>query len=453
MKNNELAFNKTNFANLKKERDMLKITLQYITEENENLKNELNDMKITANKNKDMLKEYVYQITNKDKLFEKMTSTIEQLKSRLKAMEQSKKNKKKFEKDLSNDFVYYNTNNHSTTTNSNNHTTNNIIATTGGENNFSFGFNILNNNNIMKYKKNNVIDKNDKSNKSTTNIMIDNKGFKILRNKYNENPIIKNEINNINNKIRSNIKETEEKNYDLKYFLEKQKTIMEEIDVIKDDIQFLMENKSKSKMKERLNQSIAYNNSLNSSFYSEQRNPDNNMSFTSEKSLENSYLSNLSVTYNGPDPTMLRQLNYDLNTSQQINNENNFKSWNDNKKNIRLKKPNYNLKDKYTIDEKFSKFINDINIKKEILFFIDGKNNVWELIPRGDLTADQILKYENEKEKENRIKSIINLCQDGNNNLINLINNNNERKNYLEKEENENLIDIKIKEPTDFLFK
>ena len=56
MKNNELAFNKTNFANLKKERDMLKITLQYITEENENLKNELNDMKITAKKNKDMIK-------------------------------------------------------------------------------------------------------------------------------------------------------------------------------------------------------------------------------------------------------------------------------------------------------------------------------------------------------------------------------------------------------------
>ena len=32
MKNNELAFNRTNFSNLKKERDMLKITLQYITE-------------------------------------------------------------------------------------------------------------------------------------------------------------------------------------------------------------------------------------------------------------------------------------------------------------------------------------------------------------------------------------------------------------------------------------
>ena len=166
MKNNELSFNKTNFANLKKERDMLKITLQYITEENENLKNELNDMKITAKKNKDMLKEYVYQITNKDKLFEKMSSTIEQYKSRLKAMEQSKKIKKKYEKDLTNDFVNYNTNNHSTTTNSNNYTTNNIIATTGGENNFSFGFNILNNNNIKKFKKDSIVETNKKSNKS-----------------------------------------------------------------------------------------------------------------------------------------------------------------------------------------------------------------------------------------------------------------------------------------------
>ena len=95
MKTHDLPFNKANFINLKKERDMLKITLQYITEENENLKNELNDMKITAKKNKDMLREYINQITNKDKLFEKMASTIEQLKSRLKAIEQYKKKRKK----------------------------------------------------------------------------------------------------------------------------------------------------------------------------------------------------------------------------------------------------------------------------------------------------------------------------------------------------------------------
>ena len=452
MKNNELAFNKTNFANLKKERDMLKITLQYITEENENLKNELNDMKITAKKNKDMLKEYVYQITNKDKLFEKMTSTIEQLKSRLEAMEQFKKIKKKKEKDFANDFMNYNNNNPSTATNSNNYTTNNIITTTGGENNYSFGFHILNNNNIKKCKKNIINEINNKSNKSTSNIPIDNKGFNILKNKNNENIIIKKEINNINNKPENNFNnQTDEKNSnEMKYFFEKQKRIMEEIDNIKDDIQFLMENRSKSKMREKLNQSITYNNNLNSSLYSDQKNPDNNnISFTSEKNSESSYLSNLSVTYNGPDPNMLRQLNYDLNISHQNNNIDNFNISNENRKVSNIKSNKYNLKDKYLINENFTKFINQINIKKEMLFLIDGKNKVWEILPRGDLTVEQIQNYE----KENKIKSLINLGQEKNNNLINMLISNKENNNYFGKEENENLIDIKIKDPADLLFK
>ena len=451
MKNNELAFNKTNFANLKKERDMLKITLQYITEENENLKNELNDMKITAKKNKDMLKEYVYQITNKDKLFEKMTSTIEQLKSRLEAMEQFKKIKKKKEKNFANDFMNYN-NNPSTATNSNNYTTNNIITTTGGENNYSFGFHILNNNNIKKCKKNIINEINNKSNKSTSNIPIDNKGFNILKNKNNENIIIKKEINNNNIKPENNYNnQTDEKNSnEMKYFFEKQKRIMEEIDNIKDDIQFLMENRSKSKMREKLNQSISYNNNLNSSLYSEQKNPDNNnISFTSEKNSESSYLSNLSVTYNGPDPNMLRQLNYDLNISHQNNNIDNFNISNENRKVSNIKSNKYNLKDKYLINENFTKFINQINIKKEMLFLIDGKNKVWEILPRGDLTVEQIQNYE----KENKIKSVINLGQEKNNNLINMLISNKENNNYFGKEENENLIDIKIKDPADLLFK
>ena len=443
MKNNELPFNKSNFITLKKERDMLKITLEYITKENENLKNELNDMKITAKKNKDMLKEYVYQITNKDKLFEKMTATIEQLKSRLISMEQLKKDKKKYEKDLSNDLFNYNTNNRSTTTNSNNYTTNNIIATTGGETNSSFGFNILNKN-IKKNKIIPLVDKN--NNRTTSNIIIGNKGFNILNKNHNENNLIKKEINTNKN--------IENKN-EIKFFLEKQKNIMEEIDNIKDDIQFLMENRSKSKMREKLNQSIAYNNSLNSSFCSDQKNSENNnTSFVSEKSLENSYLSNLSVTYNGPDPIILRQLNYNLNISQNNNNINGINIKNENNKNIIIKKNNYNLKDKYIINENFSMFINKINMKKDILFLIDGKNNVWELIKRGDLTPEQIQKYENEKEKDNRIKSILNLCHNKSNNLIDILNKNDNNKNYLEKEEiDENLLDIKIKEPTDFLFK
>ena len=449
MKKNELAFNKTNFMNLKKERDMLKITLDYIREENENLKNELNDMKITARKNKDMLKEYVYQITNKDKLFEKMTSTIEQLKSRLKAMEQSKKNKKIYDKDFNNEFINYNTNNGSTMTNSNNYTTKNIFTGSGRENNFSFGFNILNNKNI---KKTNIFDINDKTNKSTSNIIIDKKGFNILKNKNKENHVIKNKNNEINNQNEKNnkIEKNENKN-EMDYFFEKQKHIMEEITNIKDDIQFLMENRNKSKMKEKLNQSIAYNNSLNSSFLSEQKNQDN-LSFTSEKSMENSYLSNVSVTYNGPDPNMLRQLNYNLNTSQQKNNIENFYIKNENNnKDILIKRKDYNLKNKYLIDENFSKFINKIRIKKDLLFLIDGKNNVWELIKRGDLTYEQIQKYENDKEEKNRIKSIINLCQEKNHNLINLLLND-DKKYGLDKED-ENFLNIEIKEPTDFLFK
>ena len=237
----------------------------------------------------------------------------------------------------------------------------------------------------------------------------------------------------------------------MEYFFEKQKHIMEEITNIKDDIQFLMENRNKSKMKEKLNQSIAYNNSLNSSFLSEQKNQDN-LSFTSEKSMENSYLSNVSVTYNGPDPNMLRQLNYNLNTSQQKNNIENFYIKNENNnKDILIKRKDYNLKNKYLIDENFSKFINKIRIKKDLLFLIDGKNNVWELIKRGDLTYEQIQKYENDKEEKNRIKSIINLCQEKNHNLINLLLND-DKKYGLDKED-ENFLNIEIKEPTDFLFK
>ena len=381
-----------------------------------------------------------------------MTSTIEQLKSRLEAMEQFKKIKKKKEKDFANDFMNYNNNNPSTATNSNNYTTNNIITTTGGENNYSFGFHILNNNNIKKCKKNIINEINNKSNKSTSNIPIDNKGFNILKNKNNENIIIKKEINNINNKPENNFNnQTDEKNSnEMKYFFEKQKRIMEEIDNIKDDIQFLMENRSKSKMREKLNQSITYNNNLNSSLYSEQKNPDNNnISFTSEKNSESSYLSNLSVTYNGPDPNMLRQLNYDLNISHQNNNIDNFNISNENRKVSNIKSNKYNLKDKYLINENFTKFINQINIKKEMLFLIDGKNKVWEILPRGDLTVEQIQNYE----KENKIKSVINLGQEKNNNLINMLISNKENNNYFGKEENENLIDIKIKDPADLLFK
>ena len=91
MKTSKLQFSKSNFQKLEQERNMLKLTLQYVTTENEKLKNELEDMRITAKQNKDLLKEYINQITNKDKVFEKMHAQIEQLTNRLKILENYKK--------------------------------------------------------------------------------------------------------------------------------------------------------------------------------------------------------------------------------------------------------------------------------------------------------------------------------------------------------------------------
>ena len=91
MKISKLQFSKSNFQKLEQERNMLKLTLQYVTTENEKLKYELEDMRLTAKQNKDLLKEYINQITNKDKVFEKMNAQIEQLTNRLKILENYKK--------------------------------------------------------------------------------------------------------------------------------------------------------------------------------------------------------------------------------------------------------------------------------------------------------------------------------------------------------------------------
>lgn len=85
MKGNKIPKDKT--EKLKQERDLLKITLQHYVDENDSLKTQLENNKITIKANKDLLKEYVEKITNKDKVFEKMTNTIEQLQSRLTSLE------------------------------------------------------------------------------------------------------------------------------------------------------------------------------------------------------------------------------------------------------------------------------------------------------------------------------------------------------------------------------
>lgn len=68
---------------LEKEKQMLKITLDHLIKENESLKNQIEDMKQTVQLNKQQLKEYIDNITNKDKVVEKMNNTIEQLMNRI----------------------------------------------------------------------------------------------------------------------------------------------------------------------------------------------------------------------------------------------------------------------------------------------------------------------------------------------------------------------------------
>lgn len=72
---------------VEQERNLLKITLEYLVKENENLKSQLGDMRMTVRTNKELLREYVEKITNKDKVVEKMNNTIDQLQSRLQSME------------------------------------------------------------------------------------------------------------------------------------------------------------------------------------------------------------------------------------------------------------------------------------------------------------------------------------------------------------------------------
>ena len=85
MKGNKIK--KDKHQTLIQERDLLKVTLRHYVDENENLKTQLEDTIISLKANKDLLKEYVEKITNKDKVVEKMANTIDHLQSRLTSLE------------------------------------------------------------------------------------------------------------------------------------------------------------------------------------------------------------------------------------------------------------------------------------------------------------------------------------------------------------------------------
>ena len=353
-----LPFNKANFQMLEQERNMLKITLQYISTENDKLKNELEDMKITAKKNKEMLKEYVTQITNKDKVFEKMNAQIEQLTNRLKILENFKKlNSKKINMNpintnssnkIENKTTYYTNTpmNSLTNTNSNNNTYESKNNPTQGS---------------ISMKKT------DTRNSNHTNT---NKSFSYIPNKNISQKtnlgLNKGKEKNNNNKNENN------NNTIINEFLLKQATLIEEMSSIKDDIQFILENKTRSKMKEKLNQSIySSNNNLNNSFISNNSsvihnptNNNNNISYISgNSSLNNSIIS--------------------ASSSSITSSHRNSHFYNGRRK--------FNIKDRFSIEDNFTDFLTHYNQYKNILFLIDNNDNVWELVKRIDLNINTII--------------------------------------------------------------
>ena len=367
-----IPFNKTNFFKLEQERNMLKITLQYINAENTKLKNELEDMRITARKNKEMLKEYITQITNKDKMFEKMNNQIEQLTSRLKLLENFNKlnNKKNSKTDNYVNTTSFANNELKSTNMSTNQQLNSSMNNNKDNNNvnksFSYNINISNNKatlgtlNLNKNIKYSPI-KPFKDSSSLNIIKTENSNgssnFSFLKNNCIINRAFNNKqtsLNSINNAYGPNSEI-------IKEFLNKQTTLLEEMAIIKDDIQFIKENKSKSKMTEKLNQSIFSNFSVNSR-ESQKNNNFNNSFVSNNSSLNSSIISNV----------LNSSINSNLTSS---------------KKEEKLK---INLQEKYLINENFTNYLNNYNQYKNIILFVDNNENIWELIKRNDLNLNYI---------------------------------------------------------------
>ena len=90
-----LSFTKSNFILLQNDRESLQKTIKLISEENIKLKTQVRDMKITVRENKKVLNDYIINITNKDKLFEKLNLIIKELKEKIKRLEDKLKENEK----------------------------------------------------------------------------------------------------------------------------------------------------------------------------------------------------------------------------------------------------------------------------------------------------------------------------------------------------------------------
>jgi hypothetical protein len=74
----------------------LQLYLDHMMKENETLKQKLEDMKQTALQNKNLLKDYILTISNKDQIVEKLQCTIENLQERINTQEEYIKKQYKY---------------------------------------------------------------------------------------------------------------------------------------------------------------------------------------------------------------------------------------------------------------------------------------------------------------------------------------------------------------------
>ena len=249
-----LSFSKSNFILLQNEKENLEKSFKKISEENQRLKTQVHDMKITVRENKKVLNDYIINITNKDKLFEKLNSIIAELKEKIKKLEE-----------------------------------------------------------------------------------------KIEKNKSKENKT--------NNTINSD-------DINMQNIYQKQMSINEEIDNIKNEIKLI---KEQNTLKGKINQKLSIFEGNN---HDKKAVDDNNNNKNNEYSFISEQISDLS------------------------------ESLDENDKGIRCNKHIFNLDKRYNIDvDNLTNFFTKIDENKEELFLIDGKSNVWEIIKRKDLTIDEINKF------------------------------------------------------------
>ena len=304
-----LTFTKSNFILLQNDIENLQKTIKLISEENIKLKDQVHDMKITVRENKKVLNDYIINITNKDKLFEKLNLIITELKEKIKRLEEKIKENDKSKintsdikeilKDKEIHFININQNNN---------------------------YSVTSQNNYMNLEKSDNL-----------NIDKDNQKGDFALSLYD----LKNQNINIGN-------------FNIQNISEKQNIINEELNNIKKELNDI---KEQNTLKKKLNQNLKIDINI------DKDDNENNNNDKLEKSFNNSYISE-----------EISDLSYSFEENYKKNNSENI----------------FNIKDKYNNIDNLTNYFMKFDEKKDTLLLIDGKNNIWEIIKRNDLSIKEI---------------------------------------------------------------